>query len=342
MHTPVYSKGCELCQNGKWLCIFLTYQCNGGCSFCPAPFKDDRIYSDLGNNKEQILRYLKITDIKGISFSGGDPFMVFERFLEWLHFFKGHFPNNYFWVYTNGLLADEKKLMLLAKTGINEIRFNIANHYANKEVLANIRRAMQIIDHVAVEIPSIPSDFNEIIRIMPELNDMGIHYLNLHQFIFTPNDNKSSKIDSAVFLLNNEIKIEYDQKSLSNTENIIQYCSENGMNIQINSCDLVRKENQMTQRRVQMSRLYKESFESLAEDGFLITIMNYPNKLSKEEINRHFSSNQRYTALKKYFIHPDEYRSMHRYSNGCVAKIILEPPMSIYDKKTIYRIELLQ
>jgi pyruvate formate-lyase activating enzyme-like uncharacterized protein len=268
--------------------------------------------------------------------------MVFERLLEWLHFFKGHFPNHYYWVYTNGLLADEKKLVLSAKNGINEIRFNIANHYANKKVLANIRRAVQIIDHVAVEIPSIPSDFNEMIRVLPELNDMGIHYLNLHQFIFTPNDNKSSKTDSAVFLLNNEIKIEYDPKSLSNTENIIQYCAENGMNIQINSCDLVRKEKQMTQRRVQMSKLYKESFESLSEDGYLITIINYPNKLSKEEIHRHISSNQRYIAFKKYFIHPDKHRSINRYSNGCVAKIVLEPPMSIYDKKTIHRIELLQ
>ena len=147
----MYSRGCQLCQQGKWLCIFLTYKCSADCHFCPAPFKDDHIYSVFGKGKNENLEYLKMADFEGISFSGGDPFMVYDRLLDWLVFFKKHLPAYYYWVYTNGLAVDKNRLEKLAKTGMNEIRFNIAaTGYLSPEIWGKIKIARKYFPFVTV------------------------------------------------------------------------------------------------------------------------------------------------------------------------------------------------
>ena len=139
------SRGCQLCQQGKWLCIFLTYKCNSGCHFCPAPHKDDHVHSAFGNQKEEILSYLIENNFEGISFSGGDPFVVFDRLLEWLIFFKERLPDYYYWVYTNGLAVDRNKLEQLATEGMKEIRFNIAaTEYLSPYIWEKIKIARQL------------------------------------------------------------------------------------------------------------------------------------------------------------------------------------------------------
>ena len=90
INTDNYSTGCRLCQQGKWLCIFLTHLCDAGCRFCPSLHKDDRIFSALGNHYNEILEHIKCQDYSGISFSGGDPIMVFGRLLQWLKKFKNN------------------------------------------------------------------------------------------------------------------------------------------------------------------------------------------------------------------------------------------------------------
>ena len=142
----------------------MTYLCNAKCKFCTAPFKqEDKIISAFGNDPEVILRYLKSNQFNGISFSGGDCFLVYNRLLEWLTYYKKNLPDFYFWAYTNGLSVDEDKMKQLANSGLNELRFNIAaTNYNSTEIIEIIKIATQIFNHVAIEIPSIPSDFNNV------------------------------------------------------------------------------------------------------------------------------------------------------------------------------------
>jgi len=272
--ADVHSQGCRYCQQGAWLCIYLTYLCNGGCIFCPAPRKnEDVINSAFGVDPKQILSYLNEYDFKGISFSGGDCFLVFDRLKEWLLFFRHHRPDIYYWAYTNGLDVTRAQLKDIAKIGLNEIRFNIAaSGYNHPAVLENISIAAKIFEHVAVEIPSIPKDYTKVIAVVPVLEQFGVRYLNLHELIYPAECTRPIEKRTATLTLNYDMNITYDTESRSNTQNIRKYCHDHGFQIGINDCSLQQKEEQMKQRRLAMGRIFKQDYEQLDDDGLLTTV----------------------------------------------------------------------
>jgi|WetSurSiteA1Bulk_404760.scaffolds.fasta_scaffold02128_2 uncharacterized protein len=300
-----YSKGCKACQNGKWLCIFLTYQCNAACTFCPAPFKNrDLINSALGNDPSTILGYLELYPFEGISFSGGECFIVYDRMLSWLDFFKKNQPQLYYWAYTNGIDIKKEQLVDLKNAGLNELRFNIAaSGYNDPLVLESIADASEIFEHVTVEIPSIPDDFEKLIKTIPLLEKMRVDYLNLHEYLLVAGDPNSKNAPAGRFLMNLSMPMDYHQKSLLNTEKISSFCAENDFNIKINNCSLMKKEHQMYGRRITMGTLFKEDHEKLTKDGFLETIFS-PGRIS-DEVDENLSNYHR--ADRSYFIHPDHF-----------------------------------
>jgi len=318
-----YSRGCKACQKGKWLCIFLTYLCNASCSFCPAPVKNkDIIQSAFGDNPEVILKYLNQYPFEGLSFSGGESFLVYDRMLTWLDFFKSNKPELYYWAYTNGIKLSRKQMVGLSKAGLNELRFNIAaSDYCNPSVLKVISYATDVFEHVVIEIPSIPEDFDRLIKILPTIDKMGIDYLNLHEYILVPNDPNTKLAPSAHFLMNFEMKLKYHLASLPNTEKIKSFCMENSLNIKVNNCSLQKKEYQMVGRRKTMGTLLKEDYEKLSEDGLLETV--YIPKAN--HINLLESLKNYHKIDRTNFIHPDKY-SQGR-SDAFLLKIL--PKISI-------------
>lgn len=341
-----YSKGCQLCQQGKWICIFLTYLCNAKCNFCPAPFKqEDKIISAFGNTRESILSYLKNNDFSGISFSGGDCFLVFDRLLEWLTIFRKHHPESYYWAYTNGLAVDEHKLNQLAGAGLNEIRFNIAaTNYNNNNILQKIKLATNIIQHVAVEIPSIPADCDKLLEVIPILEEMNVNYLNLHEYIIVPSDQNKGTVKTGTFTLNKQAKIDFDTQSLSNTEKIKQFCRKNSFNLKINNCSLEKKDNQMFHRRLVMGNLYKKKYEKLTSDGLLKTYLLHPSLISTENLYRIINKEDNISSLEKYFTHPDLFNKNIKTitSNKTIAELYFLPALSIDDKKALHQIRVIK
>ena len=115
--------------------------CNLDCEFCYSPHAIPRDYagSTFGASLEQIAANHAQTHITGISFSGGEPFVDAPKLFEWVAWFKNLYPDKYYWVYTNGLLADDGKLRGLAELGIDEIRFNLAaTGYDHPQVVENV------------------------------------------------------------------------------------------------------------------------------------------------------------------------------------------------------------
>ena len=123
------SKGCMICGQGKWSCLFITGKCNAGCFYCPAPQLQDEVPTSQNLNFETAdayAEYINFFKFKGVSFSGGEPLLFFDRTLEYLQKIREKCsPNIYTWMYTNGILADENKFKLLAEAGLDEIRFDI-------------------------------------------------------------------------------------------------------------------------------------------------------------------------------------------------------------------------
>lgn len=285
VNPDLLSKGCQLCQKGKWLCIFLTYKCNAGCHFCPAPFRDDRISSSFWNNKEEILSNLGKTAFKGISFSGGDPFLVFERLLEWQAYFKKNLPGYYYWVYTNGLAVTEEKMRRLSAAGMNEIRFNIAaTGYINQDIWNKIEAARKIFPVVSVEIPSIAKDFGLLETALDKMERTRINLLNLHDYILNDADVKSESLQSFEFILNKVIPLKYAVSSVENTERIIKLTQKKGYSFVINHCSMQQKELQMVQRRFKMGKLFNNpDYDLVLPDGTICNFYSVPETMTSFE-----------------------------------------------------------
>lgn len=315
-----FSKGCQLCQQGRWLCIFLTFRCNAGCQFCPAPFRDDRINSSLGKQKEEILSYLVKTDLEGISFSGGDPFLVFDRLLEWLSFFRKHLPEYYFWVYTSGLEVTEEKMRRLVAEGMNEIRFNIAaTNYLNKNVWDKITAARNIFPFVSVEIPSIEQDFRLLVQALDKIDRTGVDFLNLHDFII--NDPVAINEDGRYsdFILNKVIPLRYDCSSARNTEKIIELTLKKGYGFVINRCSMQQKESQMQQRRFKMGALFNNpEYDLVLSDGTICNFYFVPPTMTLFEMQIDLDNPDLRNKLNSYMLKLND----PMIKNDSVARII--------------------
>ena len=314
------SKGCQCCQAGKWICVFLTYRCQAGCSFCIAPFDDDRIWTEFGPNLDDVVNALNAGDYRGVGFSGGDCFLVPDRLEKWLGHLHTCFPDAYYWVYTNGLMATPETMQQLVRLGMNEIRFNIAaTHYQHPTVLRHIQAACALFEHVAVEIPSIPQHYSQLIEVLPTLVDYGIHYLNLHEFLLVPNDPLARTAEKAECTFNLVGHLEYDQRSRENTQKVLAFCQQNKLPVVVNSCSIEKKERQMRHRRLCCAKRACLAWEEVSEDGLLET---YCREEHLCDLDTNLS-----TVLetgRDIFVHPDEYANQDGYQ-----RVRFMPPMEV-------------
>lgn len=336
---PRLSRGCQTCQQGTWLCIFLTYLCDAKCAFCPAPLKQlDTTVSAFGNDLPTLLKHLDEAPFEGISFSGGEVMLAYDRLVTWLTSLKQRFPHCYFWAYTNGIAIEEGQMAELARQGLNEMRFNIAaTGYRSASILKKIRSAARIFDHVAVEIPSIPEDYPTLEPVLHVLDEIKVEYLNLHEYIVVDGDSRSAA-HTSTFMMNKESVVRYDVRSLANTERVVDYCREQKLRMVVNHCTLQQKENQMRQRRLVMGRMLKQRYDKVTEDGILETFLIYPTRLTRAEVLNLLSRN---SLGCDYFEHPDSVDSgLAARHPGTIAKLQFVPPMSINEERKLHHVQL--
>ncbi len=185
------SKGCGTCGAGNWSCLFITGKCNAGCFYCPAPQQTDEAPSSQGltfETPQSYANYVKYFNFKGVSFSGGEPLLFFNRTLEYLKAVRNTCSSDtYIWMYTNGILAEREKMKLLADAGLNEIRFDIG---ATNFSLDKVKLAKGLIPHVTIEIPAVPEEKARLIKLLPLMEKAGVTNLNLHQLRLTKHNVK--------------------------------------------------------------------------------------------------------------------------------------------------------
>ncbi len=185
LHTGPLSPGCTHCIEGDWACNFINRLCNRDCFFCKRshrmlkeePEPETSGYS-FTHTSEHIC-YLKTFNIRGVSFSGGEPLLVRDRLLEHVRAVRREFGDSmHIWMYTNGDLADDDVLRQLQQAGLDEIRFNIA---AREYDLSPVILAKKYIPVVTVEIPCIPEDLEKLKSLLPVMEKEGVNFLNIHQ-----------------------------------------------------------------------------------------------------------------------------------------------------------------
>jgi len=267
------SRGCQACKQGQWDCIFLTMRCNLECPFCWRPHEPmpHLIGSALAESREELSSRYECVQISGVSFSGGEPFLEYDKLREWVAWFASRYSDKYYWIYTNGLLATEKMLADLAELGVHEIRFNMAaSGYTHPQAMQNLALAVKHLPYITVEIPSIPEDKFRVLDAVDQWCDIGVGYLNLHELVYEPHTNSAVMSGARERgSLQDGHRFDYNPESRSVTMAVMEKVHRQKIKINVNDCSLQSKVRQLRGRRRFMSTLFKKPYEEIVYDNML-------------------------------------------------------------------------
>ncbi len=271
IYSGELSPGCRLCVEGKWSCLFINNVCNAGCFYCPTsqndlsqPSTDNMVF----RKPQDYVSYISEFGFKGVSFSGGEPLLSFDRTLEYLKALRRKFGNDiHIWMYTNGILLTAEKAAILAEEGLDEIRFDIS---ANNYSLDKIRLVSGKIPVITVEIPAIPENLGLLKQKAGEMVSEGVQYLNLHQLRLTSYNFENLLKRNYTFL--HGARVTVLESELTALEMIRHTLTEN-ISLPVNYCSFVYKNRfQGLAARKIYSNYMKEPWENLTDSGYLRSI----------------------------------------------------------------------
>jgi pyruvate formate-lyase activating enzyme-like uncharacterized protein len=265
------SPGCKLCGEGQWSCLFITGMCNAHCFYCPASQGRDETPQTqrlLFEDSEAYARYINWFGFKGVSFSGGEPLMVFDRTIRSIETVRRLCPSDiYIWMYTNGILGSEAKFRKLAFAGLDEIRFDLG---ATNYHLGVLQGAAACIRNVTVEIPAVPEDVERLKGLLPRLCELGVTRLNLHQLRLTAHNAEKLLRHGYTYLHGEQPTV--IESELAAFE-LIAFVVEQGLPIGVNYCNFQFKNRfQKAGFRRKMATRLAEGNEEITGNGFLRTI----------------------------------------------------------------------
>ncbi len=267
-YTHALSPGCQLCGQGQWSCLFINGVCNARCFYCPTSQNDagqPMTNSIVFEKPKDYADYLNRFNIRGVSFSGGEPFMTFDKVLAFMDTLKTRVNHAlYTWMYTNGRLATKEKLSALRDRGLDEIRFDLS---ANDYRLDYLEKALGVIPWVTVEIPAIPEDLPKTRKLIAELAKLGVSFLNLHQIRCTPYNREKLAERGYTFL--HGPKVTVLETELTALE-LMRHALEKSIALPINYCSFTyRNQFQPQGARRRGADLVKTGFEDITGTGFI-------------------------------------------------------------------------
>lgn len=277
------SSGCEICGQGLWSCLFINGKCNCRCFYCPTE------QSGVDVPTTQTVQFSKPSDyadyiekfrFRGVSISGGEPLLTFERSLSYLAAVKKKFGAGiYAWLYTNGTLATRDMLSRLRDAGLDEIRFDIG---AVQYCLEKAASAVGIIPRVAVEIPAVPEDSELMKAKIVEMANAGIDFLNLHQLRLTPHNFNQVVRRNYTFLHGEKVTVL--ESELAALE-LIRFARGRRIDLPVNYCSFVYKDRfQKAGARRRSAAWTKKSHEDVTENGYIraLCLKGDPNALQMQ------------------------------------------------------------
>ena len=282
IHTGQLSPGCLICGQGYWSCIRINHRCTANCFYCVQDRKIKKelppyFLEDLKLNASEYADFLAKLNFRGVGFTGGEPFLVFEKLLKYIKTIRTRLGAGfYLWIYTNGDLVNEDKLRRLKKAGLDEIRYNIS---VRNYDLRRVEPAVDIINTVSVEIPVVAEDYEIMRRCLGKMQKIGIKHLNLHQLMTTTHNYKNFIKHGYTFLHQPTMPI-FDSELVA--LKLIKYAVDNKISLPINYCSSAYKTRfQLKGRRERLGSLAKDDFEELTKSGFIrsISIQDTPENI---------------------------------------------------------------
>jgi pyruvate formate-lyase activating enzyme-like uncharacterized protein len=229
---------CEICTRMAHMVVQLGFRCNAQCPFCFLDVYDsDSPHENERDGWQTSLNnfHSRKSTLEGISLSGGEPLLYLSELEACVQAMREAKPDLYFWVYTNGILADDEHLNVLANLGVSEIRFNLAATNYSEHVLQNLERAREGFEYVVVEVPSYPKQKEKLTGCLEELNRIGINQLNLQELLVTnANVHRLEGEGYETGLLFFKKFFLYGSRKM--TYEVMQHCLENDYSFTVNDC----------------------------------------------------------------------------------------------------------
>jgi uncharacterized protein len=195
-HRGTLSPGCQQCQEGKKLVLFVTGLCRFRCFYCPVSERRNQLDVVYANERRvlidaDVLDEARAIGAAGTGITGGDPLGVIDRTIHYVKLLKSEFgTDHHIHLYTHE--PNPEKLQRLAEAGLDEFRLHIPHYLwgsldshgsAYREVLSaapswGIRRG--------VEIPVLPEKERELRRLLRSLDRLHLDFINLNEMEFSP------------------------------------------------------------------------------------------------------------------------------------------------------------
>jgi pyruvate formate-lyase activating enzyme-like uncharacterized protein len=94
-------------------------------------------------------------------------------------------PRPWYWISTNGRLADAPALDRLRAMGLDEVRFHLGATAFSARVCRHVELAAARFPAVSVETPAWPPHRRALLELLPRLDAMGVRHLNLQEVEIT-------------------------------------------------------------------------------------------------------------------------------------------------------------
>jgi len=197
VHIGKLSPGCYKCfvPDDFSTNIMAGVRCDLSCAYCPVkkdktPFPGYSFENLKARLYQKALTVNVSKTIPSIAFSGeGEPLMHLDVIIDMMNFLRdmeGQMKKRpWYYLYTNGTLADPDTLLLLKDLGFDEIRFHTGASNFSKRVYKNMANAVPHFKAITVETPAWPPHRKKLFEMLPIIEDIGIAYLNIGEIEIT-------------------------------------------------------------------------------------------------------------------------------------------------------------
>ena len=185
------SPACVACKKGIGSAtFFVSLKCHRNCYFCFNPNQVD--YEHFQHEKRNLVEELAKIRVEGhrlnhLAITGGEPLLHKQEVLACFRFASDVFPETHLRLYTCGDHATRETLQELKDAGLDEIRFSIRMHDLEKghqHTIERIADACDLIPTVMVEMPILPGPNDRMKEVLPELDKLGVHSINLLELCY--------------------------------------------------------------------------------------------------------------------------------------------------------------
>lgn len=195
-HVGKISPGCIKCfvPSTYSMNFHLGSECNCNCTYCyGVAGKEDLSGLSSARKREIFVRALKSNknrDYAVLSFTGGgDPILHLDLIAEYMNFIhsieKDLKRKPWYYLYTNGALVNLDVILKLKDLGFDEIRFHLGASNFSGQVYKNMAHAAEHLNTVTVETPAWPPHRENLFKMLPKIQDIGVKHVNIGQIEIT-------------------------------------------------------------------------------------------------------------------------------------------------------------